>query len=207
MMNKRSRGKILSIVLIVLLVVAIVASVASYVYGKYRTEVLLTGTARKTSLAGSFTLQMQEMMMEEDGSYTAGDAAVTEQTNYLIPGTAIPQSPVITIQGKTDVPCYLYLEVLADNEEEKASCALTDDWTLLENVRGLKGGEVYVYQKGEKLTSSVGAVFTTQVLRDGISAERIPAEKAAELSFCGYLIQVTEGSPAEVFTQKLNENG
>ncbi len=202
-MKKTKFRKLLPILLAVLVVIGIGAGAAGYARARYRTQIMKTGeTTWKTQLASGFTLVMNDTTMEADGAYTAGTAEVTEGSNYLIPGTVVPRIPVLHITGKSDVPCYLYVEVLADNEEGLASCELTDDWTLLEGVRGMDGGDVYIYRNGEVLTSEIGSEFSVAVLKDGVRADRRPAGQEAELSFCGYLLQVTEGTAAEIFRQK-----
>jgi len=197
------RKKLLPILLAVLVLLGLGAGAAGYARARFRTEIMRTGTTSwNTQLASGFTLQMNEIDMEEDGTYrSVPGATVTEATGFLIPGTEIPQIPYLEIKDKSDIPCYLYVEVLADNEEQKAAFQLTEDWTLLD-VKGMDGGDVYVYRNGEAITSAVGDDFTVPVLKDGIRTDRSPAEKDAGLSFCGYLIQVTEGTAAEVFSQK-----
>lgn len=205
MKKSKFRKYLLPTLLAVLVVIGIGAGAVGYTRAKYRTQIMRTGeTTWRTQLAAGFTLVMNDTKMEPDGSYTAGTDFVTEGSNYLIPGAEIPCIPVLHITDKSDIPCYLYVEVLANDEEGKAVYELTDDWTLLSDVTGVDGGEIYVYQNGAKLTSEIGSDVRIPLLKSGIRADKVPALQGGDISFCGYLLQVTEGTASEVFSQKTN---
>ena len=98
--------------------------------------------------------------------------------------------PNITIDGKTGIPAYLYLEVTGPDT------TLNDGWTKLDGVTGLKGGRVYAYET--ILTDkSVSGDIKPEI---SITWSNIPQTEAKSLEVYAYLIQKTgDESAADAF--------
>jgi hypothetical protein len=161
---------------LLLLVLLIVGSVAGYAIGKYRSDVVLTGTVTtRTQLVGGFRLTASR---SSDGSTEITDA----ETAYLIPGAEVDLS--LTIEGKTEILSYLYVEITGKLDPS----LLTEDWTLLDGVTGKHGGAVYAYAK---VLDGSEADMNISILRKGMTMDANSEEPASPLSFCGYLLQIT----------------
>ena len=150
---------------------------------KYRTQVVQANALHNSdSLATSFTL--------------TGSAE-----NTLLPGTTDTFAPVITITGKTEIPAFLYLELLGPEDAE-----LDEAWTKLEGVVGKNGGQVYAYQDGAALTDADadddGKLTITPVIT--LTWSRIPAENTVNsVQAYAYMIQQTDATiaAADAFTE------
>lgn len=168
---------------LLLLILLIAGSIAGYAIGKYRTEVVMTGSVTaSTRLVDSFRLSA---VRKADGASSEEPEA---DTAYLIPGTELGFN--LQIQGKSDVGAYLYVEVTGEGAE------LTEDWRRLDNVVGKHGGAVYAYSK---LLDGSDPDLTVPLLKKGLSPasdEAVPSP----LSFCGYLLQVN-GEPSRGLDQ------
>jgi hypothetical protein len=170
--NKKSYLMIASVLLAVILIIGLVVGLSS---AKYKTEKHLTGDVKFTvKLADIILIQEHEAVRQDDGSYVLGDNIVVEQSYMLMPGVDVPKDPFITVEGKTPIPAYLYVEVVekiivVENGKEveiigfpetiKYDLIKPDDsnpdeikhgWTLLvdendEPVIGPNKGKVYVY--------------------------------------------------------------
>ena len=171
-MNKKSYLMIASVLLAVILIIGLVVGLSS---AKYKTEKHLTGDVKFTvKLADKILIQEHEAVRQDDGSYVLNDNIVVEQSYMLMPGVDVPKDPFITVEGKTPIPAYLYVEVVekiivVENGKEverfgfpetiKYDLIEPDDsnsdeikhgWTLLEDengdpVIGPNNGKVYVY--------------------------------------------------------------
>ena len=127
-----------------LLLIATVIT-ANVVFGKYTTEDRIYGTvAVSNQLATRFALQEHQALQQEDGSYVLdADSLVTTNTYQLIPGLTIPKDPFISIENKTEIPAYLYVEVVPDSISPSVSYSVnTTLWQLLTGVTGPHGGQV-----------------------------------------------------------------
>ena len=172
---KTSRGFLLGLVLILLLSVT---PLAANGFAKYTRTVTLTGevqyggqTVRK--LADSFTI-------------STGDVAEFP----LIPGTTPAPAPVAQITGKTEIPAYLYIEVVNNGAPETVS--VNDNWTKLDGVTGEHGGQVYVYAPGP-LTGDPSQPIT--ILQSG-ELDKTPLETGGTLTVYGYLVEKTDDASA-----------
>jgi hypothetical protein len=156
-------------------------------YAKYRQEVLMTGSVSFSSkLADSFTLNEYVLTRYANGSYVKDSDSVSSepQTYILAPGMRIPQDPFLTITGKSSVKAVLYLEVTSCSA---ISYSLTEDWTLLPQMTGRNGGEIYVYQGGTALEESSDSLERISILQNGFQV--LDATGSGSVSFIGYLIQ------------------
>ncbi len=174
--SRKTLALILGVVLLLLLLGALLIPGGS---AKYRTQVV---QANKVSyddrLAASFTLTAK------------GADANGICTFSMLPGTTSTFKPKITINGKTEIPAYLYLEVTGPDT------TLNAGWTKLDGVTGLKGGRVYAYET--ILTDkSVSGDIKPEI---SITWSNIPQTEAKSLEVYAYLIQKTgDESAADAF--------
>lgn len=129
------------------------------VYAKYVMEQPITGTASITAKLGSVQVLESKAVPNALGEYTLNTAlAVTENTyNIVIPGLDIPKDPYVVIQNKTEVPVYIFVEVVNKLSGSEITFTIDDDcWLELTGFKGEHGGTVYVYTTNK--TSAAAAV-------------------------------------------------
>ena len=168
---------------------------------KYVTSIKVKGSvtfSQGADIADSMTLLESPAVQNTDGSYTLNTSAdkVTENTYTVMPGVDIPKDPKITIENKTSVPSYLYIEVIKSADfPSTVKYSLTSDWSLLSGVTGKEGGDVYVYQ-GSAFSSPIGILAGDKII---VSDQY--AGDAFSLNFHGYLLQKTgSDTAAQTFT-------
>ena len=195
---------IASVLLVVLLIVGLVAGLSS---AKYKTEKRLTGDVKFTAkLADRILIQEHEAERQDDGSYKLTEEIVEKQSYKLMPGVDVPKDPFVTVEGKTAIPAYLYVEILeGSNFPATVKYNVTTDWTLLvdENnnpVPGPNSGKVYVYEDiltDENTKTTDGKPVEFQIL-DYVQgsttntlevSEALPRGTEATLNFYAYLCQ------------------
>ena len=162
MVKKTNKKRYLTIASVLLAAVLIIALVVGLSSAKYKTEKRLTGDVKFTvKLADKILIQEHEAVRQDDGSYVLDMEKVVEEQPYdLMPGVDVPKDPYITVEGKTPIPAYLYVEIVEGSNfpvvvDENGEITplikynVTGDWKpLVDNgipVTGLNGGKVYVY--------------------------------------------------------------
>ena len=201
------------LLLLVVLALAVIVSVVGTGYAKYKTDVILTNeVSQSNQLADSFRLLQKQAAVQPDGSYVFSDSPVTSEAYYLIPGIHIDQTPYIVVTGKTDIPAYLYLEVIGSGLDPKLGYQLASDWTRLEGVKGRQGGDMYVFRDGfvldaESLSQNTAGDTVTHdlkvdILASGFGLGREPITAEQDVSFCGYLLQAAHDSALETFVSR-----
>ena len=106
----RNKGQIVTLILLLSL---ILVTLVGYVIGKYVDDKALEGRVIFTaSLAENVILQEHTAQQQADGSYQLTEPFVTGNDYVLIPGLDIPKDPHILIEGKTNIPAYLFVEVV-----------------------------------------------------------------------------------------------
>ena len=153
------------------LVIPLLLGLVGFVSAKYVTtsekEYTVTFTA---DLAETFVLQEHEAIRQPDGSYTLSTddtkVKISGQEYKILPGLDIPKDPHIVITDKSEIPAYLYIEIVenvdtmeVDNTDVKLiSYGLTtnwipvpSDWNPSNPVTPKHGGIIYIY-KGDSNT-------------------------------------------------------
>lgn len=118
------------------------------VYAKYVVDKTITGVASITAKLGSIEVLESKAVPNALGEYTLNTAlAVTENTyDIVIPGLDIPKDPYVVIHGKTEVPVYIFVEVVNKLSGSEITFAIDDDcWLELTGFKGANAGTVYVY--------------------------------------------------------------
>lgn len=184
---------------LLLVFVLLFATAAGVTYAKYIRSYEHTGNVTVTAkLVSVFKLFESEAVKQNNGSYLLSDEKVTSNTYTLLPGLDVPKDPQIHIAGKTNIPAYLYVEVVESTNFDKAKItyALTGDWQKLDGVAGQRGGTVYVYT--EEIANG-----TIQILRDKVItvSDQLPRTTNVSLDFYAYMAQIGDGPDAKtVFT-------
>lgn len=153
------------------------------------------------------------------GAYEIGTDAgeVTEQTYAVVPGVDIPKDPWISITGKTELPAYLYIEVV-DGAKNNTNIKWEIDeryWKELDGVASEKGGTVYVYRNeaypnGAVIDDTTDLnevnIIKDQKIEIANTSDTGLGQDGLTIQFYGYLAQAVVTSdggnstdPAEVF--------
>lgn len=152
-----------------------------------------------------FFLKESQVAQQENGSYDyvlVGEKKVEVDNNSykVVPSTDLPKDPYVRIVGKTEIPAYLYVEVVDGLNGSGLSCNMASCWIKLDGVTGNNGGQIYVYNNGELVTDKTAALAQIQLLDgnkiivgDDVS---ISAANGIQLKFYGYLAQATAGENA-----------
>ena len=158
-------------------------------------------------LAAGLELKEHGVDKNTDGSYTLKDQVKANEVDgnkyEVLPGVDLPKDPFVRIDEKTDAPAYLYVEVV-NGLDANMSFTMKSDWTLLTGVTGQNGGAVYVYKNGEILTKAnapAGEIYildgNTITVGDNVTALSETGETGVALTFYGYMVQASAGTPAE----------
>lgn len=197
--------------------IAILAVVGGFVYSKYVKQDQLNGTLSITAELGTIQLLEHEAVKTLKGNYeftevlydgTAGKEGNTY--DHVLPGLDIPKDPHIVVTGKTPIPAYIFVEVLADENFEqsnehvqnKLAYQLTSDWKKLA-VAGKHGGIVYVYAGGDNAIAVTGNIDKLPILvGDKITvSQKVDIENKASIQFYAAMAETVEGkTPEEIYT-------
>ncbi len=159
----------------------------------------------KANLADKVAVFEHEPQRQADGTYQLVSNEVSQSEYVLMPGVDAARDPFVRIEGKSDIPAYVYVEVVS-TLDEKAGFTLTDDWEKLDGVTGQNGGEIYAYC--DTVASDNGQDITIPLL-DGsivtVSHTYIAADEAeTELSFYPYMARADEDrTAAECFDKNM----
>ena len=146
-----------------------------------------------------------EVTKNDDGSYTLGDpeTKLAEGTGYdgykLLPGLTLPKKAAVKVDGKTETPAYLYIEVVDELPEEDLTYSVdSENWTLLADVTGPNGGDVYASTLGRIKADTVEITILTDnkiTIADDFDVTSVTGSKT--LSFYAYLAQASAGKDAK----------
>lgn len=214
--KNNTRKYILLISVTALLIAGLVVGLSQ---AKYKTEKIMTGKVRFTAkLAENLAIQEHSAEREHDGSYKLliDEDPVQDQAYKLMPGVDVPKDPFITVTGKTELPGWLFVEVVpgADFPAEvtyavrSSEDATADDpgYWIDTGLTGDHGGKVYVYYKSivtadTQTTSGEGDAAATTLTEFYVLAtdgrgntltvsQDLDRETNAKLDFYAYLCQV-----------------
>lgn len=187
-MNKNRRIAFLLAVLFCLSAVTFVA------VAKYIKDVPFSGNVTFTAnLAKTFTLTESEAKRNTDGTYSLDTGTSKAENPYtLMPGVDVPKDPKITIEGKTAVPAYLYVEVLkSENFPATVTYSMATGWTDL-GITGPNGGTVYVY--GTVLNGTTPNLTIPILENDTLKvSQNLLRGTTATMTFYGYMAQQVSG--------------
>lgn len=115
---------------------------------------------------------------------------------YVVPGVDIPKNPYVVTDGKNDVPCYLYIEVVKDNVPDTITFEVSEEWIKIENITGKNGGDIYSYKSIVNTNEKKNRI---EIIKDNkiYVSQSFSAENKFSISFRGYMIQAADGYTAE----------
>lgn len=187
--------------IIILVLSLILAGLVGIAVGKYVEEQSFSGKVTFTAkLADRVILQEQTAQRQPDGSYQLQAPMVQENTYVLLPGLDIPKDPHIIIQGKTAIEAYLFLEV-KNTLDTPVTYEMAPGWTLLADVTGSDGSQVYCYHVVIDETFNDTPIYILENNRITVS-QNLRLQSADDgqdvLEFRALLIQKYEGAtPAQ----------
>ena len=206
----------------VVLLTGVVSIATSGTKAKYK-ETVHAGDVAVTvnaNLASLLEVKEHQAVRGDTGEYSLSSGTeVTSNSYVLMPGVDIPKDPFVRVAGKTEIPAYLYIEVIDETGGSFDTYSYTVDsanWTPLKtdeyaDVTGKNGGKVYVYRNGTKLTdvNMTNGTLTAGILTDDKITVKPGLDvssdySSATLTFYAYMAQAVDGKTAyEIFRTQL----
>ena len=193
-MNFRTRLWLL-IILAVLLI-----ALTTFAAGKYIMTISLQNTVTFTAeLAENVVLVESEINRKSDGTYeTTGETIVGGTQSYtLIPGLDVPKDPHIIITGKTEIPAYLYIEIVDNtidtyNEQPVITYEIAAGWSQSTQA-AQHGGTVYQYNTVLDGAFNEATYFILKDNKVTVSqhVKHADTDGADLLTFYAYLVEAT----------------
>lgn len=167
----------------------------------------------------AFEIIEPNVELAADGSYKEKTGTNKTGNAYEVaPGLKLPKAAKIRVVGKTDLPVYLYLEVVDTlSKDVFEAYALDGIWMPLKDskgaqVLGLNKGPVYVYATGtETKTPALFCAEKDKLLgektfniidggalkvKNSATADQLAAMTDNKLSFYSYMAQASAGDDA-----------
>lgn len=223
----RSKGKhnrqpyITSAILIAVICVGLM--LVNFLYAKYVKELSFSGNVTiSANLAEGFALYEHKVTQNNDGSYVMGDVIVDKNEYHVLPGINIPKDPTVSITKKSDVPAYLFVEVVDKVDHDVIKFNIASHWKKVEGAVPRHGGVVYVFTvdgAAAKLTDETNADLINSIgiiAGNELTVSRITKDNngndidfysragtaTVDLDFYAYLVQINTGeSVADVFNK------
>lgn len=168
---------------------------------------LASGGGKLIEDGGKFELKEHQVKQNADGTYTLSTTKEVTSNEYkVLPETNLLKDPFIRIQGKTEAPAYLYVEVIDNFDKTGLKYDMEECWKDLK-MQGANGGDLYVYRmadangkvKNAILIGAEGEPGEVPILVDNTITVgdkiKIPSE-GITLEFYGYLAQASAGTDA-----------
>ena len=185
------------------LLLVLLVSLTGFAVGKYiRTlpshSSQVTFTAK---LADSFVLRESKAEKQPDGTYKLSDTEykTDEDKPYaLIPGVDIPKNPHVIITGKSEIPAYLFIEVVDTTPNNALVFSLTEKWIATTLKAPQHGGTVYVYSTDGSSPAQITSDLTAYILKGNIVEVRqtlLSGNKDNQLVFYAYLEEAVAANP------------
>jgi len=204
-MKNNKKYRITFIIALSLLAVVVIATGIGLGLAKYKTQKTVDGNVNFTvTLATGMSIQESPIEREDDGTYTLTTAdPVTANSYKLMPGVDVPKDPYITVTGKTELPGWLFVEIVESADfPETVTYTVDSNWTAIEGLTGENGGQIYVYNT---VLDSSNTTDSTQfsILKDNILtvSDQLERETTANLTFFGYLCQKISSDASADFTE------
>lgn len=170
-----------------------------------------TGVLKNTFTAGeglgkslAFNLVESKVTASSDGSYVKGSGEVTAtatgdgNTYNLTPNTTLYKDPYVKLTGRSNIPAYLYIEVVTTlpKSGDFTWSIDTNVWTIMTGVTGKNGGQIYYYKNGNAGNSSGATTYNIltgqKVTVNSIDLANYTA--GINMDFYGYLVQASAAS-------------
>ena len=169
------------------------------VYAKYVKKTEFKGNVTvQADLVGTFELFEHIAERTTLGDYSLGATEVSGNEYVLMPGVDIKKDPQIRITGKTEVPAYLYIEVV-NKMPDTVTYSIESCWSVVADVTGPNGGSVYVYTP--KFTTDMNIKIIVNDILTVKDSLVHPVAESYSLDFYAYMAQKNGEATAEaVFT-------
>lgn len=152
----------------------------------------------KANLADKVAVFEHEPQRQADGTYQLVSNEVSQSEYVLMPGVDAARDPFVRIEGKSDIPAYVYVEVVSTLDEKVTFELIDEVWEKLDGVTGQNGGEVYAFE--DMLSSDNKEDIELPLFEDEavtVSHTYIAAGEAeTNLSFYPYMAKAEEGKTA-----------
>lgn len=207
MKDKRSPKLARLLIILVLVLLAL----TTFAVGKYIKTMEHSGTVSFTArLASNLEIWEHQVQRNGDGTYSLDPNTPVHGNDYvLIPGLDVDKDPYVLISGKTDIPAYLYVEIVTATIDSYAGKPLitytpANDWKVSADKEPLHGGTVYEYVGNG---DSALALTSANTPKDGIyllANDKIYVSQHAKyadntqngdtdvMQIYAYLVEVTE---------------
>lgn len=179
------------------------------VYAKYVSTITVdNGKVTITANLGDITVDEHMVAKNDDGSYELTSTLISAANKsgneyFLIPGLDIPKDPFVKITNKSDIPVYVFVEVVANftPSDKGIYFSLAENWKKIEDVTGPNGGTVYYYNTSisENIDlpilaplaeGSVDTIQVSQYLKENTNG-------SLKLDFYAYMGQTAAGDNAQ----------
>jgi len=197
----KTNRKVQKVYIISLFLVSLILAATGIgaVYAKYVKKIEFKGNVTvQADLVDTFELFEHVAERTTLGDYSLGATEVSGNEYVLMPGVDIKKDPQIRITGKTDVPAYLYIEVVA-NMPDTVIYSIESCWSFVADVTGPNNGIIYVY------TSELTTDMNIDIIVDNVLTVRDtlvhPDGNTYSLDFYAYMAQKNgEATAKAVFT-------
>lgn len=140
----------------VLIIGAVLTMAVSESSANYKQKRMVTNAPAKITvsadLADSLDVLEHKAERADSGKYVLSNDKLISFNEYeLMPGVSIDKDPFVRVTGKTEIPSYLYLEVIDTTGKSSDTFDFEIDstvWQVMSGVSGRNGGTVYVYAPG-----------------------------------------------------------
>lgn len=167
-------------------------------YAKYLKDVSFDAKITISAHLAEEVELFEHEIIFKNGVYVLGEEKVTENEYYVVPGADIPKDPQIVIKDKSVINAYLYIEVVdtISNASSGITYQLADCWIKLDEVKGKKGGQIYVYSSDENQATLLSNQNTNEnpiyILENNkISVSENISSSDFQLDFYGYMAEVS----------------
>lgn len=208
--NKNNKTKLLAI-LCILLSIGLISTAFAYIQdttGKVENTFIASGGGElfdkdnpDESKRGVFTLDESKAVIDTNGVYSLNTNERVIGNDYkLIPGVNVLKDPTITIKNKTEVPAYLYLEVVGDCSDY-FDYTLISNWVYLDGALGQHGGSVYVFKENDSILLGEIPDKTIKIIEGDklFVKSSFTSSNQKSLTFYAYMAQTGVGSETETY--------
>lgn len=113
-----------------------------------------------------------------------GKKTATGNEYTVLPAVNVKKDARLQINGKTELPGYVFLEVKPESLDSKLTYTITSDWKET-SLTGKNGGKVYVYKEIVKGNLDAAILVNDEIVVD----KDYTAKDGGKLSFYGYMCQ------------------
>ena len=192
-MKMKFRTRLRLVVLLALLLCALIGFAAGKFVQTITFEEKVVFTAE---LAEDFILRESQAIRQNDGSYQLSESKYivnAAQEYILIPGLDVPKDPHVVITGKTEIPAYLFIEVVNEVGNGAVTFSLRSCWQETQLREAQHGGTVYVYCDDAGKPIEVTTDLEVYILENDkitVGQKLLHGDSSDLLTFYAYLVEI-----------------